>query len=278
MNTAFHNKGYQLFTDNWFTGLGALQVCTSTGVSFTGTARVDRMGKAFPDSKAFTKGWARGAFRVKKTSLNGVDVFAHQWMDSKVVNMLTTNESKEGTVERKVVDKKTRNFSRQQVPQPTIYALYNYGKVGTDRMDQVVGDNYRNTKFRWHVKIMLHVVYMAMANAWVTYRQVETHQQHLKLHEFSSRVVLELKVGLMKPQEATGPVVSASHTPWKAARQTGEYADTGEYGKRKRVKRNRPKCKLCHACTQYKCLECDVYLCVATSEQTEACWTHFHTQ
>ena len=46
------------------------------------------------------------------------------------------------------------------------------GKVGTDRMDQVVASYYRNTRFYWPVKTMTHMVGIAMMNAYITYMDV----------------------------------------------------------------------------------------------------------
>ena len=283
-DTSLHNRGHQLFTDNWFTGIGALKVCTQVGVGFTGTARVDRMGKAFTDTKEVTKKWERGRYRVSKTAMNGVSVWAHQWMDSKLVNMLTTNESKEGIAGRRVVDKKTRKYTRQTLTQPTIYSLYNFGKVGTDRMDQVVGDNYRNTRYRWHVKIILHIFYMCLANAWVTYRQVEPGHDDMPLHEYAELAFVDLQESLVKVSEGPRcPVVSSTHTPWWKGKTTASRPVAVAEVDGGRVlpavyKRHRPKCVVCYQCTPYKCKECDTYLCIATDVHEGRCWQVFHLQ
>ena len=48
------------------------------------------------------------------------------------------------------------------------------GKVGTDRMDQVVASYYRNTRFYWPVRTMTHKYWWAlcMMNAYITYMDV----------------------------------------------------------------------------------------------------------
>ena len=45
-----------------------------------------------------------------------------------------------GKVQRKSVDKKTHQYTAQDIyiDIPSVYSAYNYGKVGTDRMDQMV--------------------------------------------------------------------------------------------------------------------------------------------
>ena len=124
-------------------------------------------GKAL--EKGQKKGWVRGNYRARYCVMGGQKVWAIQWQDRKVVSFLTTVESVMGKVQRKTVDKKTREYKAQDISIPSVYSAYNFGKVGTDRMDQMVGAYYRNTKHRWHVKLMLHVGLISLNNAHVTH-------------------------------------------------------------------------------------------------------------
>lgn len=94
------------------------------------------------------KGWVRGNYKARYCLMDGCKVWAIQWQDRKVVSFLTTDEPVTGKVTRKVVDKKTREYTVQEINIPSVYSHYNYGKVGTDRMDHMVGAYYRNTKHR----------------------------------------------------------------------------------------------------------------------------------
>ena len=124
-------------------------------------------GKA--KEKTEKKEWERGNYRTRCCVMGGQKVWAIQWQDRKVVSFLTTSEAVMGKVQRKIVDKKTREYKEQDVRIPSVYSAYNYGKTGTDRMDQMAGAYYRNTKHRWHVKLMLHVGLISLNNAHVTH-------------------------------------------------------------------------------------------------------------
>jgi hypothetical protein len=174
-----------------------------------------------------------------------------------------------------MVDKKTRAFSRDDITQPTVYALYNMGKVGTDRMDQVIGCYYRNARFRWHVKIMLHMFYMCLMNAWVTYRDLNPEDKLMPMYAFAKQVVAELSVTL-----TTGVVSSVApgmhHTPWWKGVDPNRAPATTVFTQKKDTGRGRVRCKTCGKNTKFRCKECNVALCVATDFNGGTCWSKWH--
>ena len=186
-----------------------------------------------------------------------------------------------GKVQRKTVNKKTREYTEGDVAIPSVYSAYNYGKVGTDRMDQMVGAYYRNTRFRWHVKLMLHVAMIAMTNAHVTYLDL-THQDRTQLPylDFVMAVVDELKV------TPTSFHKKAKRNPLRS--WTGKHTPTYTYGPTqgtkpaaKKAKGARWYGKQCVGCrsnskTRYKCMECDVHLHINDSEVGYSCWSKYH--
>jgi hypothetical protein len=102
-----HHAGYHLWADNWFTGLQTIQSCLQFGVGYTGTAKANRLGKAWPKAqKKEMVGKDRGTYQAKQTTLDTHLVTAIQWKDSKVVSMLTTHDSKIGKVTRNSQNKK----------------------------------------------------------------------------------------------------------------------------------------------------------------------------
>jgi hypothetical protein len=207
---------------------------------------------------------------------DGVNVNAFQWMDSKLVNMLSTHTGDEGSVNRRVVDKKTRAYTREDVTQPTVYALYNMGKVGTDRMDQVIGCYYRNSRFRWHVKIMLHMFYMCLMNAWVTYRDLNPPDIKIPMYDFAKQVVSELSAKLGRV--AVNLVAPGDHhTPWwKGTDPDRAKSNVTAFGGKVDRGRGRARCKMCQTNTKFRCKECNVALCVATPFNGGTCWTDWH--
>ena len=177
---SLHHKGYFLWADNWFTSLYAARACLSVGVEYTGTVRVDRCGKAFgtaTDTKKETKGWDKGTYRGKECVLDGKSFYAFQWQDNKVVTFLSTMKGVEGTITRNPRKKKEKGtpYSKVPVPCPSIVLAYNAGnyKVGTNRMDQQVALYYCGRRWRWHVKVIMHIFHIALFNSYITYLDLE---------------------------------------------------------------------------------------------------------
>ena len=59
---ALHDKGYDLYADNWFTGIPSVRVAMAAGIDYMGTARSDRLGGAWTkEEKKRDKGVEEGA-------------------------------------------------------------------------------------------------------------------------------------------------------------------------------------------------------------------------
>ena len=284
--TKIHEQGYILWADNWFSGLPSVKACVDVGIGYGGTARSDRTGawsmKGWTKEQKATgkaldkitkKGWVRGNYRARYCVLSGQRVWAIQWQDSKVVSFLTTCQPVMGKVQRKTVNKKTREYTEQDVIIPSVYSAYNYGKVGTDRMDQMVGSYYRNTKFKWPVKLMLHVAYIALNNAHVTYLDLNKQTRtDLPFLDFVLKVIKDLKP---KPAHARKfPTQSTAlhvHTPQYMYRP-GTLA-----GKKPTKRWFGHKCSECKTnSTRHKCVECNVWLHIHDDEVGYTCWASHH--
>ena len=284
---ALHNKGYILWTDNWFTGLPTLRVCLDAGVDFGGTARADRLGTSWTkktgtpadkaskaaDKKA-TGAWTRGQYRAKKTTVNGKDVWAVQWQDNKLVSFLTTIQSVVGNTNRKAVDKKTRLYTNLPIQIVSIFSAYNFGKVGTDRMDQMVMCYYRNTRLRWHVKVMYHVMLMALSNAHISHLTItkQTKQECTYL-QFMQSVLTEFRQAGKHTRTAH---IGSTHTPCKKGK-TPHNEPGGkkfEVGKHKHGKRTR--CIVCKTYIETWCIECKQHMHIVTQNSGKQCWSLFH--
>jgi hypothetical protein len=265
-----HHKGYHMWADNWFTRLKTIQSNLGFGVGYTGTAKANRVGKAWlaVEKKGMGKK-DRGEYSAKQTTLEGQTVTAIQWKDNKVVTMLTTHTSKVGHVTRNNKDKKTHTYTKSTFDIPSIISAYNYNKVGTDRMDQSIAQYYRNSRLRWHVKLTLHLTYIALHNAYISYLDL-TNQQRA---QYKYSMFLD---ELSHTHESEDERFANMHVPWqpgKKARGKGSFAKAQSL---KESERPRGLCKVCGIRTPYKCLTCDVYLHLHTKESNYKCWGEYH--
>ena len=132
-------------------------------------------------------------------------------MDNKLVHLSTTIESPFGTIDRKTCDKKSRRFVMKDVPYPAVFSAYNHGKVGTDRMDQVIASYYRNSRFRWSLKIIVHLTYMCMVNAYINYCDTSRESpSKYRLLEFITTVCEDLNSN----EPGQGSYRDPATSPW----------------------------------------------------------------
>ena len=283
---ALHNRGYILWADNWFSGLPAVRTCIDAGVEYAGTCRQDRLGaystkgmtvaekKTHKEAeKLEKKGWKRGDYRAKETTIAGTQVYAMQWQDSNVVSFISTIKPVVGQTTRKAVDKKTRKYTLTPITILSVYSAYNFGKVGTDRMDQMVALYYRNTKHRWHVKLFIHLAYMCLNNAQVTYN--DTHPfNRLSFLEFILAVIEELKPAPKNPR-------NDPHAHSRAGIHTPFHNHTKNRGKGDVKERDRQR-GMCAQCkksrSMYSCVECGVYLHINGGASDHSCWSEWHSE
>jgi hypothetical protein len=274
-----HNAGYIVWADNWFTGIGTVGECVKLGIDYVGTSRTNRQGDAFGKTTAIdTKGWERGTYRAKKATINGVDLYATQWQDSKLVSMISTLPSVLGKTTRKQVHKTTKQYSNVELDIPSIYSAYNFGKVGTDRMDQVVACYYRNCRYHWHVKTILHIFSIAIMNAYITYLDIvgKTRQEYRYL-DFVLDVINELKPPTpapIAPMHVHTPIQPgrAKVVKRRANQEKREFNTAQTHAERNK----RMTCRECGGSTINRCLECDIPLCVNTTNSGKTCWSDWH--
>ena len=123
MNPYFH-QGYHLYVDNFYT----LVTLFAMGVGARGTIREHR--RDFPENLKNGKEWAKGKPRGSIRWGRDPACLALQWLDNKVVSMLTTIDNAD------VKKKATRNtrtlgggWTRSIVPQTGVIANYNKYKL-----------------------------------------------------------------------------------------------------------------------------------------------------
>ena len=254
------------------------------GVGFTGTVSVARTGGAFTtqETKKTTKKWERGTYRAMKLVWpnGGPVVRAVQWLDRKLVCMLADFDGELGYIVRKTKDPKTGAFARLPVPCPTIISAYNFGKVGTDRMDQKVAQYNPCRRWKWPVKIFVHMMTITLNNAHISYLSMgdslvgpPAKKKNKSFKDFIYNVVDELTVKL--GGSYTDPATS-THTP------VGHGRRKKDPGGPAAPSRNRAggRCAAgrLNGCTNRPatvCKECGVQLCI-DQEGGKSCWSEFH--
>ena len=147
-----HNSGSTLYTDDLFTGIKTMETTFAHGMDYIGTVRTDRTAGAFDDTKKHFKGAKRGHYRCPKSdNVATVPVWCTQWQDSKVVSLMHSVPQVEGVIDRNEKHKKKARdgspYSPLHIIMPSIVSAYNKGKVGSDRMDQMVAAYYKKRRF-----------------------------------------------------------------------------------------------------------------------------------
>ena len=135
----FLKQGYHLFVDNFYSSITLFKHLFTQGVTATGTVMETR--RDFPaglkNSKACAKGKERGAMRWERDP----PCLALQWVDNKVVSLLTTIDNANDRVQ---VNRKTKTggeWNTKVVCQPQAVSNYNKFMNAVDRSDQLLASN-----------------------------------------------------------------------------------------------------------------------------------------
>jgi hypothetical protein len=285
-----HHKGYILWADNWFTSVATLTVCMDVGVQYVGTARSDRIDRAF-GLPSKPKGWTvedRGLYRAATSVSLSLPVWVIQWQDRKLVSMLTTIEGFMSHTERKGVGA-NKEFELKKIAIPTIISAYNFGKVGTDRMDQQVACYYRNSRLRWHVKVFVHFMFIALHNAHVSYMDLRGFTvKTMPLLVFVRAVVDELKPKAERGKARSKAKRGGTHTPCTMGPQPRSSkpprvrlgdVPVRAVEEKTAIEKKRPRwhCKVCNQYASTWCDECDTILHLNTTNSKKSCWSDFHS-
>ena len=174
----FLDQGYHLYVDNFYTSVTLFKDLFARGVAATGTIIESR--RDFPlnlrNSKQWAKGKDRGSMRWERDS----PCLALQWVDNKVVSVLTTidNANVKNRVTRKV---KTAEggWTAIQVPQPGAIGNYNKFMNAVDRSDQILGtQNVLRKCVRWWKTLFFHLIDMAVVNSFILFKEYQAKFSH----------------------------------------------------------------------------------------------------
>lgn len=168
----FFNQGYHLYIDNFYTSSVLVKDLFQEGVAVTGTIRENSRG--FPAGMKNGSQWSK-AGNVERGSMRwerDPPILALQWLDNKVVSMLSTIENANDRVQ---VERKSRTDGQWRtiaVTQPQAIASYNKYMNAVDRSDQILATNNVLRKcMRWWKTLFLHLIDIAVVNSFILFRE-----------------------------------------------------------------------------------------------------------
>jgi Transposase IS4 len=283
----FHDKGYILNTDNWYTSRETCTILAGRGIYAQGTIKTNK--RFLPIFVKFPKSTDRGRMRCWEADLNSEFKLRFvQWMDNKQVTMVTTLPVHVRSVQRMVNEgnKKNKLWVYKAIPQPTCIADYNKGMGGTDLNDQMAGYYRMNHKTRkWPHRVFSHFFSVMIANALVLFNEFQRSRglPIVSKKEFTMRLINEIVDWLLTkgpPLVEVDEIILTSKKPgssktWKKwPDRVIPAAHTPLGGCNARL------CKWLGCGKQVRsiCVECDVHLCLPTGSENykDSCWWKSH--
>lgn len=161
------DKGYHVFTDNWYNSVPLTKYMTQRKTYISGTLRADR--KHLPE-EVTKKKLKKGEMIFRSSD----DISVTKWKDKRDVRMISNAFIPE------LVETVNRHGKSRQ--KPNIVDIYNQNMSGIDRSDQMLSyhSGLRKT-IRWNKKVGVHILEIFMANAfYITYIKRQLHLQKLK--------------------------------------------------------------------------------------------------
>ena len=166
----FLHQGYRLFVDNFYTSVHLVKQLFEQGVPATGTISENRRG--FPANLKNGKQWAKGLERGSMRWERIPPCLALQWIDNKVVSMLTTIGNANDRLEVNRKSKTAGKWRVKAVSQPKTFATYNQYMNGVDRSDQMLGTNNVLRKcMKWWKTLFFHLIDIAVVNSYILFRE-----------------------------------------------------------------------------------------------------------
>ncbi|KAM3940653.1 LOW QUALITY PROTEIN: piggyBac transposable element-derived protein 4-like [Leptodactylus fuscus] len=216
------DQGYHLYLDNFYTSVALFNSLASRNTAVCGTVRKNQRG--LPKT-LLGQTLRRGESRAQCTS----NVLYVKYKDKREVLVLTTIH---GHTSTHVPERGTST----ETPKPDCILDYNRYMGGVDLSDQVLKPYSAMRKSRvWYKKLAVHIVQMAMYNAYVLFRCAGQRGTFLDFQE------VVIKNILFRDQEGTVPSTSGSEAPCIVPGQhfPGEVPQTSKKGK------NQKRCRVC---------------------------------
>ena len=152
-------KGYHLYTDNWYTSLPLYKYLHRQRTLACGTIRSNRKG--FPEQVKSAQ-----LRRDEQIAYRSDELLAVKFKDKKDVYMLSTIH------DDSMVHRADRRHRNQRQTKPTCIADYNKYMGGVDRTDQLLKPYEVPRKtLKWYKKVAIHFMQLAMLNSFIVYQK-----------------------------------------------------------------------------------------------------------
>ena len=253
---------HQIYMDNYYTSPTLFRDLKRLGFGACGTARVDRKGIPPTFRGKLPKG------QVRTSTLAG-GVLALQWMDKRLVTMLSTgNDSSMSTIQRR---SRHSTSGLEVIQKPSVVVDYNAHMGGVDQADQMLsyyGFSHRTVK--WWRRAFYHLFNVSIVNSYILYQEQGGKCSHEQFRVELARQLLS-KAELNVPSPT--PLVSLTPTSRLTGRHFLGKIPTSTSG---RIVQS--QCRVCcwrkgrkRVTTTYRCKQCEVPLCVVP------CFELYHT-
>ena len=171
--TLMHNyldQGYHLFINNFYTSMTLAKDLFDRETLVTGTIIDSR--RDFPASLKNGKVWGKGKPKGTMRWERDAPVLALQWVDNKVVPMITTSGNANETTQVSRKRKAGGTWSATDVQQPKVFHMYNQHMNAVDRSDQILGThNVQRKCMRWWKTLFFHLIDMAVVNSFILFME-----------------------------------------------------------------------------------------------------------
>ena len=190
------DKGYHLFTDNWYNSVSLTEYMSKRNTYITGTLRADR--KRNP-SDVMRKKLQKGEMAFMFLD----DISVTKWRDKRDVHVISNAHVPT------MIDSVNRRCKSKR--KPNAVDIYNAHMSGIDRSDQML--SYHSTLWkaiRWYKKVGIHIMEILLSIAYYMYSKDTTRPTAKNMKGFRVSIVTNL-IGPPPPYRHLKPQASFHH-------------------------------------------------------------------
>ncbi|XP_042349840.1 piggyBac transposable element-derived protein 4-like [Plectropomus leopardus] len=266
MKSAYLGSGFQLFVEEFYTSPKLFKDLFSLNIGACGSYRDNRRGCPRTETNALQKKDPAGSIRWIR---DGPLVFV-KWMDTSEVSVCSTiHEAFSGSTVQRRVRTKNGTWITKSVPCPTPVMEFNKHMGGVDLTDQLIQSySVHHKSIRWYRTLFFHFLDIAASNSFLLHKELcrEKQEEPGTYKAFLQELTAQLcGVSVVVPR-AQG---HSGHLPVAISEQT-DASKRASYGRRTCLNcREKRGVKLS---TPWKCMECDVALCLIANRNCFQDW------
>ncbi|CAK1541427.1 unnamed protein product [Leptosia nina] len=251
---------YNLYFDNFFTGLPLLKYLREQNVGGTGTVRENRLENCnLPNSKDMKKE-PRGKLCHKASK----EIITAKWHDNSIVTIASNCHALNPITKVDRIGFVDKKRAKIQVDCPAVIKMYNKYMGGVDRFDENVDSmrvGLRGKK--WWYPLFAFGLDAACQNAWLIKRQSENNWTYCDFRRNVAMIYLQ-KYGkpLTRKSDCGLPL---------QIRVPAEVRSSGSADDHSQMDCSQRRCGYCHQRTRKMCGKCNVGLHLK-------CWYKFHNK